>query len=148
VNILKLRFLHVGSLVDLSFPDNILMTHIDSVDQSKLVHYYNKAKIFILPSREEGLAMVQAQALSCGLPVVCSKDSGGEDLLRYLNQKDQVIVMTEINENELIRCVKIGLTYYKDKLEEINMDSIKENLTWGAYGKRYSDFLLQLKLIQ
>jgi glycosyltransferase involved in cell wall biosynthesis len=103
--------------------------------------YYNKAKIFILPSREEGLAMVQAQAISCGLPIICSKNSGGEDLKKYLNKKDQVIVMSEISVNELMNCIKLGL----DNINDIsNIDSIKENLTWEAYGKRYSEFLKQI----
>jgi glycosyltransferase involved in cell wall biosynthesis len=60
---LQVKFLHVGSIVDVDFPKDKLFTHIDSVDQKKLIHYYNKAKIFILPSRQEGLAMVQMQAV-------------------------------------------------------------------------------------
>jgi glycosyltransferase involved in cell wall biosynthesis len=141
INKLGLRFLHVGGIVDLLFPNSPYMTHRDSVDQSKLILYYNKAKIFILPSREEGLAMVQAQAISCGLPIICSKNSGGEDLKKYLNKKDQVIVMSEISVNELMNCIKLGL----DNINDIsNIDSIKENLTWEAYGKRYSEFLKQI----
>ena len=63
------------------FPKNdSRFTHVDAVDQSKLVDYYAKAKVFVLPSRQEGLAMVQAQAIACNLPLVGSKDSGAEDL--------------------------------------------------------------------
>ena len=34
----------------------------------------------VLPSVEEGLALVQAQALACGLPVVATPPTGCEDL--------------------------------------------------------------------
>jgi starch synthase len=34
----------------------------------------------VLPSIEEGLALVQGQALACGCPVLCSTNTGGEDL--------------------------------------------------------------------
>jgi glycosyltransferase involved in cell wall biosynthesis len=35
-----------------------------------------------MASIEEGMAMVQMQALACGLPLICSPNTGGEDLLR------------------------------------------------------------------
>ena len=42
---MKLKFLHVGSIVDIPFPTNIPhFTHIDAVDQSKLINYYHQAK--------------------------------------------------------------------------------------------------------
>jgi starch synthase len=34
----------------------------------------------VLPSLEEGMAMVQAQALACGCPVIASTNTGGADL--------------------------------------------------------------------
>jgi starch synthase len=36
--------------------------------------------LMVLPSIEEGLALVQGQALACGCPVLCSTNTGGEDL--------------------------------------------------------------------
>jgi glycosyltransferase involved in cell wall biosynthesis len=36
--------------------------------------------VMVLPSIEEGLALVQGQALACGCPVLCSTNTGGEDL--------------------------------------------------------------------
>ena len=69
-------FLHVGSLAGLEFPHLCNFTHIGHVDQMELIKYYNQAKVFLLPSRQEGLAMVQAQAIACNLPIIGSKDSG------------------------------------------------------------------------
>jgi len=37
--------------------------------------------VFVMASIEEGLAMVQVQALACGLPLICTTNTGGEDLL-------------------------------------------------------------------
>ena len=36
--------------------------------------------VLVLPSIEEGLALVQAQAMACGCPVICTTNTGGEDL--------------------------------------------------------------------
>jgi starch synthase len=50
--------------------------------QAELVQHYGQAHCFVMASIEEGMAMVQMQALACGLPLICSRHTGGEDLLR------------------------------------------------------------------
>ena len=54
---------------------------IGHVPQNDLPAWYRKASLFVMPSIEEGQAMVQAQALACGLPLVCTTNTGGEDFL-------------------------------------------------------------------
>jgi glycosyltransferase involved in cell wall biosynthesis len=56
--------------------------HQGSVPQSRLPGYYAQADVFVIASIEEGLAMVIPQALACGLPVICTENSGGDDLVR------------------------------------------------------------------
>jgi len=53
---------------------------MDSVPQWKLKNFYRAAPLFALASRKEELAMVQVQAITSGLPLVCSDRSGGSDL--------------------------------------------------------------------
>jgi alpha-maltose-1-phosphate synthase len=52
------------------------------IPQAELVRHYQSGDVFVIASIEEGLAMVQAQALACGLPLICTTNTGGEDLLR------------------------------------------------------------------
>lgn len=136
------RLLHVGPIVDLEFPMNKNMTHIDAVDQHKLIDYYAKAKVFVLPSREEGLAMVQSQALVCGLPIVCSMHTGGRDLRNFLADKKWICEMQEYTTKELEKRVlealdlassQIGLRSY------VNNDI--DQLGWYSYGRRYNENL-------
>lgn len=139
------KLLHVGGIVDLSFPDESNMTHIDAVDQKLLVDYYAKAKVFVLPSREEGLALVQPQALVCGLPIVCSKDTGGRDLRNFLEDKQWIIEMTEHTPEELVRCIELALSIAKTQIGIRSYSTgVKDNLTWQAYGNRYNSILLNL----
>lgn len=142
-------FLHVGSLVDLPFPENSRMTHIDSVDQRKLVNYYAQAKVFVLPSREEGLAMVQLQAIACGLPLVCSKDTGGRDLRPLLEDDKWIIEMESFSENGLQEALTKSLALAGTQHERRNYaENSLVNMTWNAYGKRYDrslkDILIHL----
>jgi glycosyltransferase involved in cell wall biosynthesis len=48
--------------------------------QAELAALMSRSHVLVLPSIEEGLALVQAQAMACGCPVVCSTNTGGEDL--------------------------------------------------------------------
>lgn len=141
----NLKFLHVGSIVDMPFPADENFKHIDSVDQTELVKYYNLAKIFLLPSREEGLAMVQAQAISCNLPLVASKDSGAEDLKNIVAYPEYIIIINDYSVDAVIDAIneaqkkflQLGTTLYGG-------NAIKE-LTWEAYGKRYNDNINTIK---
>ncbi len=57
---------------------------VGHVPQAELVRHYRNSHVFAIASIEEGMAMVQAQALASGLPLVCTENTGGEDLLRLL----------------------------------------------------------------
>ncbi|MDE2464390.1 MAG: glycosyltransferase [Alphaproteobacteria bacterium] len=48
--------------------------------QDLLREIMSTAHVMVLPSIEEGLALVQAQALACGCPVIASTNTGSEDL--------------------------------------------------------------------
>lgn len=53
---------------------------IGRVPQSKVAEYMSSSHVMVLPSIEEGLALVQGQAMACGCPLISSLHTGGEDL--------------------------------------------------------------------
>jgi len=53
---------------------------LGALPQEELAHLMSTSHVMVLPSIEEGLALVQGQALACGCPVLCSTNTGGEDL--------------------------------------------------------------------
>lgn len=55
-----------------------LFKHLPHVPHDKLVDHYNRASVFVFPSLDEGMALVQLEALACGLPVICTPNSGGD----------------------------------------------------------------------
>lgn len=139
------KLLHVGAIVNLPFPTEGNFTHIDPVDQRQLVKYYAQAKVFVIPSLSEGLAMVQAQAIVCGLPLVCSKDTGGRDLKQFLAHPEYIIEMPDLSIETMHKCVEKALALAGKQLGVRNYaGDISKSLTWEAYGKRYNDFLKSL----
>jgi glycosyltransferase involved in cell wall biosynthesis len=53
---------------------------LGSLPQAELAALMARSHALVLPSIEEGLALVQAQAMACGCPVIASTHTGAEDL--------------------------------------------------------------------
>ncbi len=56
------------------------VTFLGSIPQSELIDRMSRSHVMVLPSVEEGLALVQAQALACECPVIATSATGAEDL--------------------------------------------------------------------
>ncbi len=54
--------------------------HFGVIPRAELYRYYSQGSVFVIASIEEGLALVQAQAMACGLPVIATTNTGAEDL--------------------------------------------------------------------
>jgi len=50
------------------------------VPQHELKYIMSRSHVMVLPSIEEGLAMVQAQAMACACPIIASENTGSADL--------------------------------------------------------------------
>lgn len=140
----KIRILHVGSLKgDLEFPLCDNFTHLDAVPESELVNYYKQAKVFLFPSIDDGFGLVLCQAAACGLPIVCSMNSGGPTLKRMIDDKEYIYLMKELSVTELKQGVEHSLKI-AEKFQGNPRNYVHHQMkkfTWQAYGERYSDFL-------
>lgn len=113
--------------------DNIIWA--GCFNENKLVHEYAKGSVFCLPSIEEGLALVIPQAMSCGLPVICTTNTGGADLIS--EGKEGFIL--PIRDIEKLK-EKI-LFLYEHPAVRIEMgkqarNTILNNFTWAHYGEK------------
>lgn len=140
------KCLHVGDIIDKIDSSNPNITHIASVAESKLINYYKQAKVFVLPSREEGLALVQCQAAACGLPIVCSKYSGGRDIREYADRKEFIIEIEDYSAEALSSSIDEAIELADSQNGIRNyMGKGLDDITFKAYGKRYADFLRSIK---
>lgn len=111
--------------------------------QSKLFEYYNQADVFVMPSIEEGLAMVQVQAMACGLPLICTTNTGGEDLLVEgesgftipIRSSDAIVEKLDWFYRNRNQCRTMGMSARR---------RVEEHYTWDDYGKRLLDMMRAL----
>jgi starch synthase len=61
----------------MSRSDISVLGHLPQRDLKKVM---SSSQVMVLPSVEEGLALVQAQAMACGCPLISSENTGGADL--------------------------------------------------------------------
>lgn len=61
----------IQKIRDLGLESSITMK--DFVPNSEIVNMYQNSSIFVLPSLEEGVPRTILEAMSCGIPVVCSR---------------------------------------------------------------------------
>jgi glycosyltransferase involved in cell wall biosynthesis len=65
-------------LADLALPGNVRFCGVARGEELALL--YQSATVFVQPSIEEGLSLVLAEALSYGLPVIATENTGARDL--------------------------------------------------------------------
>lgn len=134
--------LHVGSVIDVQMPSTDNFKHIDSVPEPELIKYYSMAKVFILPSRDEGLALVQLQAVACGLPLVITYNTGGSDLLQYIDDNKWINIMQSFSMTEMELKVETAIKLADSQHGyRLYCHDLENKVSWYAYGKRYNEFL-------
>ena len=112
--------------------------YLGSLPRRELHQYYSQASVLILASLEEGMAMVQAQAMACGLPVISTVNSGGEDL--FTHGVEGFIV--PIRSPEAIREWIVYLYENPDVRQEMGQAAMKRVQSlggWDSYGDQVTE---------
>jgi glycosyltransferase involved in cell wall biosynthesis len=103
--------------------------------QNQLHWFYSQCSVFCLASIEEGLAMVQPQAMACGLPVIHTTNTGGEDIVR--DGVDGFCV--PIRDVKALQ-EKILFFYenpeQRDEMGNNALEQAHKSLSWDNYGEK------------
>ena len=119
-----------------SWPDARVRA-VGRVPQEELVRYYQRAHVFCLPSLEEGLAMVLAQAMAMGLPVVATSESGAEELVER-GRQGLLVPARDVG------ALAEALQHLSDDPElrraqgEAARQRVQSGHSWSDYGRRVS----------
>lgn len=138
------RLVHVGAITDAPLPGDPGFTHQDPVDQAALRAFYAQSHVMALASREEGLALVQPQALACGLDLVCSDRTGGEDLRAALRAGEEAIEVVPPDDARALAgalSAALARAVARSGTRRLIDDHAATSLSWSAYGERYQQMI-------
>lgn len=143
----NIKFLHVGLIDDLPFPNRTNFTHIDPVPQIELTKYYAKAKVFIFPTFDDGFGMVLCQAFASGLNIICSRYCGGTTINRIIGNSSIVNILDELTaealKSETIQILNSLTNTSQSSVRNQNVRYL-DKFSWENYAKRYNEFLMNL----
>lgn len=111
--------------------------------QSELPAIMSSSHVLVLPSIEEGLAMVQGQALASGCPVIASTNTGGSDLFTDGVEGFEVPIRSA-------KAITDRLTQLADqpelqqRMRDAALRRVKSIGGWDDYGRNYLAFLKEL----
>ena len=97
-------------------------------ESSKLVKYYNESDIYISTSRFEGMSNTIMEAMSHGLPVICTKAGDSDQLVT--NEVNGMICEIDNHQNianQILRLIESDKERYSYGIESLN--KIKQSFT-------------------
>lgn len=119
------------------------VTFIGSVPQAEVKTWMSRSHVMVMPSLDEGMALVQGQALACGCPVIATTNSGAEDL--FTNGVEGFIVpirdpaalaarMTQLADDPALR----------EQMSEAALRRVRSLGGWTQYGDTWEQLLHKL----
>jgi len=114
-----------------------------SLPQEKLAEHMSGSHVMVLPSIEEGLALVQAQAMACGCPLISSFNTGGEDI--FQDGVEGFLVPIRSPEAIHERLAQLaGDPELQKRMSAAALLRVEGLGGWTTYGDTYTAFLQKL----
>ena len=111
-----------------------------NVPNAELLEYYSTSDVFLLTSLEEGLAMVQGEALACGCPVIATPNTGSQDLITH--GKDGFIVPIR-DEKAILESFQklVDTPGLREEMSENAIIKVKSLGGWDTYGNEFKSLI-------
>ena len=104
---------------------------LGQLNQTELFNKMQKSHVLLLPSLYEGFGLVLSEALSCGLPIITTENTGGKDFVKENNNG----FITPIRDTS--KTVEILYKLYEDeefrKFISENSFLTARDMTWKKY---------------
>jgi len=119
------------------------VTFLGRISLRELIKIYQRSDVFILPSLWEGMPLVIIEAMSCGLPIISTKISGVEDLVK--NNFNGILV--EPKDYLAMADAILHLLNDKNKIKSMGQNSRKraeEEFSWQIIARKIKEVYEQI----
>ena len=143
------HLLLIGSLAPeaqamLAQADTSRVTVLGSVPNAQLRQHYSQASVFVLPSVEEGLAMVLGEAMACGCPVIASTNTGASELIT--DGKEGFIVPIRSPEVIADRLQQLAdQPALRERMGQAALARVQQLGGWDSYGDAWEAALNRIR---
>ncbi len=116
---------------------------LGAIPQAELIDRMSRSHVLMLCSVEEGLALVQAQAMACGCPVLATEATGAEDL--FTNGVEGFIVPDRDVDALASRLEQLAdQPELRARMSAAGLERVRELGGWERYGDRWEQLLRKL----
>lgn len=125
------------------------VSFISGISTAELVNEYAQSSIAIVPSLYEGFGLPAAEAMACGIPLICSDGGALPEVVG-----DAAYLVKAGDVDALIMAIRelIEQTELRESLAQKGRTHILQQLSWDCVGKRmlayYQQLIAAKKLLQ
>lgn len=116
---------------------------LGSMPQGEVAELMSRSHVLVLPSVEEGMALVMAQAMACGCPVIATEATGAEDL--FTDGVEGFIVPDRDVAGLALRMQEVaddpGL---RERMAAAALTRVQSVGGWDAYGSAWDAMMQEL----
>ena len=122
------------------------MDHVEilgAISRTELVELFSSSHVMALPSLEEGMALVQGEAMACGCPILATPNTGSEDL--FTDGKEGFIVPPQDAAAIQDRLQQLADNPQLQKqMRSAALERVQHLGGWDDYGNRWVRLLREL----
>lgn len=116
---------------------------LGAVSREELIGLFSSSHVMVLPSLEEGLALVQGEAMACGCPVIATPNTGSEDL--FSDGKQGFIVPPKNAAALRDRLQQLADTpALQGRMRAAALQRVRYLGGWNDYGDRWAQVLREV----
>ena len=114
-----------------------------SVPHEKVIEYYHKSDVFVLPLLEDKISNAMPEAMACGLPIITTNTKTSRDILE---ENINCLMVKTRDVNDLVEKIE-RLILNRDLGREMgkNNSELAKQLSWEVIANKYFDIYLKVK---
>ncbi len=116
---------------------------LGQVPNTELARHYSTADVMVLPSIEEGLAMVMGEALACGCPVIATRNTGAAELFDD-GVEGRILAIRDVDAMVDALTALADRASSRDRMRAAARARIERIGGWDAYGDRWAALVAEL----
>ena len=119
------------------------VTFTGNLPQQELAARMSRSHVLVLPSVEEGLALVQGQAMACGCPIIATAATGAEDLFTDCVEG---FILPDRNVDALTARMQqmVDDPALRERMVAAGLERVKSLGGWDQYGDAWDRLLHEL----